>query len=245
MLPEIEICINCENIESVKYSVSAAFQGGADRVELCSAMHLDGLTPGNKLIIAARKAFQDRPGLLAMIRPRGGDFFYDPDTLKQMQKQVDMAAECGADGVVFGALNRSDRTVDTEAVCRLVDKAKAHNLKTTFHRAFDATPVRSKALEILADLDIDRVLTSGTAWGQQGTALDGVDTIESLLKQADNRIEIVAAGGIGPSNAAEISKILSKSGNRFSLHAYSSVLEQERTSAIKVEEMVNAARNIN
>ena len=72
---KFEVCINCDGKQSVTEAVGYAYAGGASTVELCGAMHLDGLTPTQEHIIEARKAFKDRSGLMIMIRPRGGDFF--------------------------------------------------------------------------------------------------------------------------------------------------------------------------
>ena len=75
---KIEICIEAASEEGVKDAVRAAYLGGAATVELCSAMHLDGLTPDPQHIIAARQAFGNRPGLMVMVRPRAGDFCFSP-----------------------------------------------------------------------------------------------------------------------------------------------------------------------
>ena len=74
---EVEICINSDSEQKIADSVGAAYFGGASRVELCSAMHLEGLTPTIEQIKLARKAFKERPGLNVMIRPRTRDFCYN------------------------------------------------------------------------------------------------------------------------------------------------------------------------
>ena len=103
----VEICINCDGPQDIEDSVGAAHAGGASTVELCSAMHFDGLTPSVDQISAARLAFDNRPGLLVMIRPRQGNFLYSPKEIVAIHRQIEAAATAGADGVVFGALNEA------------------------------------------------------------------------------------------------------------------------------------------
>ncbi len=83
-------------------SVKAAAQGGAARIELCSALSEGGVTPSAGLISMARKV--EGVKLHVLIRPRGGDFVYDAAETECMMADIRMAAECGADGVVIGAL---------------------------------------------------------------------------------------------------------------------------------------------
>ena len=102
----VEICIGAGEPQSTQTAVRAAYLGGADRIELCAAMDLQGLTPAKNCIKEARAAFVDRPGLVVMIRPRGGDFFYTRGELAQMHASIEMAAQYGADGVAFASLDK-------------------------------------------------------------------------------------------------------------------------------------------
>ncbi len=171
---DIEICISSDgNVES---EVGAAYCGGAARIELCSSMAEDGLTPTPGQISRAREAFPDTPGLMVMIRPRPGNFHYSTEEQDQMTTQIVRTAEVGADGVVFGALSENSN-IDMRAVENCVRLSRSLGLKTTFHRAFDAAPQTDRSLDILIDIGVDRVLTSGIAWGQTGSALEGLDRL--------------------------------------------------------------------
>ena len=108
----------------MRAAVTAAYHGGAERIELCSAMHLDGLTPDPQHIRIARDAFRDRPGLLVMVRPRAGDFCFSPDEVGQMVSQIELAQQCGADGVVLGVLRADDNRIASEPMQCLVQAAR-------------------------------------------------------------------------------------------------------------------------
>lgn len=184
----LEIC--CGDIESV----IAARSGGADRVELCAALEIGGITPSLGLVReAVRIAGPMRVNVL--IRPRGGDFLYTPSELDIMVTDIRAVAESGADGVVIGALN-ADGTIDINA-CRMMVKA-AHGLDITFHRAFDVCSDLTSALETVIDLGCDTILTSGGA----PTAVAGIDSLRRIAKLADGRIDILGASGVSPANAA-------------------------------------------
>ncbi len=239
---KIEACIHCDTLPMMIRSVRAAYDGGASRLELCAAMDVDGLTPSRELIVAAREYFA-RPGVLVMIRPRAGNFFYTDAEREIMQEQMTMAAECGADGVVFGLLDEK-RNIDFTALAKLMRHCQNLKLQTTFHRAFDATPNKFDALENLIDSGVDRVLTSGTTWGDGGGALDGIAPLNELIERAAGRIEIVIGGGVSPQNAAEILRQLSTTNRRVSLHSYSGIRKNGVTETHLVQTLVNVAAGL-
>jgi len=226
---DIEICINATAPAQTQASVSAAYAGGAHRVELCTSMHLEGLTPAQRCIEVARTAFMSRPGIVVMIRPRGGHFFYNRQEITLMCQQIAMAAGAGADGVALGALAESGKDLHA-SMPALVSCAKEFDLKVTLHRAFDALPDPHETLEAAIGLGIDRVLSSGTPWGSSAGVLEGIDVLEALCRRARGRIEIVAAGGISPKNAAAIARSLTQAGKPVSLHSYSGVEKNGITS---------------
>ena len=119
----LEVCVDC--LESAKN----AAESGAARLELCSALSLGGLTPSAGLLRAVKR--QIKTPAFVMIRSRHGDFVYDDDEIEVMRDDVTALKESGADGFVFGVLNR-DASVN-QAACRVLLEA-AHPLPCTFHR---------------------------------------------------------------------------------------------------------------
>jgi copper homeostasis protein len=176
----IEVCV-----DSVESAI-AAEQGGADRVELCDNLLEGGTTPSAGTIELARKHL--KLGLQVIIRPRGGDFCYSDIEFEVMKRDIELAKQLGADGVVIGIL-RPEGTVDMERTGSLIELARPLNV--TFHRAFDMTCDPYKALEDLIALGIDRILTSGQAF----SVLEGLDLIAELARKAGDRVIIMPGGG--------------------------------------------------
>lgn len=171
-------------------------------MELCDALFDGGTTPRAGMI-AACKAAVSIP-VFVMIRPRGGGFVYSDAERDVMRRDIVVARELGAEGMVIGGLRR-DNTVDLDLVRMLVETARG--LPVTFHRAFDLTPHFDASLESLADSGVQRVLTSGGA----STAADGVTTLAKLVRQAGSRIVVMAGGGIREDN---VRTVVSMSGVR-------------------------------
>ena len=176
-------------------SALAAERGGARRLELCDALFDGGTTPSAGMIAACR----DRVSipLFVINRPRGGGFVYSEPELDVMRRDIAVARDLGADGVVIGAL-RPDGTVNGEHVRSLVDVAGG--LAVTFHRAFDFVPDLGAALETIIAAGVTRVLSSGGA----RTAREGVATLAALVAQAGDRLVVMAGGGVREENVWEI-----------------------------------------
>ena len=188
-MPILEICAG-----SVESAI-AARDGGAQRIELCAALEIGGITPSAGIIAEARKV--EGLALNVIIRPRGGDFLYNSYEAESMIHDILLCKELGADGVVIGALT-ADGDIDTSLCRRLIDAADG--MSVTFHRAFDMCRNPQQALEELIALGCDRVLTSG----QATTAEAGIPLLKELVEQAAGRISIMPGCGVNSGNAAMI-----------------------------------------
>lgn len=185
----LEVCIDDEA------GALRALEAGAARLEVCSRLDLGGLTPTDELARACRAATQ-RP-LMAMVRPRGGDSVYDAAEIELMRGDLARMQRLDLDGVVLGALTARGE-IDVEVVRELV--ALARPLAVTFHRAFDHVRDPLRALDVLASLGIERVLTSGGA----ADAFVGRAALRTLVDHAGERLVVLAGGGVRAHNAREI-----------------------------------------
>lgn len=220
-------------------SVDAAVAGGARRIELCSSLELDGLTPPVAWIRSVKERF---PSLIVhvLIRPRAGDFCYAADEGDVMVSQVKEAVQAGADGIVVGALTPAG-AVDVALVQRLIDScrsAETRPVNVTFHRAFDVCRRPFEALEQIIALGCNRLLTSG----QGATVVEGSDMLRELRLRAAGRLILLPGGGVTPANAA---RILSLTGCT-EIHASASEVVDGRkiTSAAKVAVILRAIEGL-
>jgi copper homeostasis protein len=184
-----ELCV-----ESLKAAL-AAERGGADRIELCARLDLSGVTPAQPLTTAAVQALSIPVHVL--IRPRDGNFVYTTAEFEQMRQQLQWVKEAGAAGVAMGVL-LPDGRIDVDRSRELVELA--HPMKVTFHRAFDETPDLDVALEAVIKTGADCLLTSGGA----PNVLTGAGQIAQLVRQAGDRIQIMAGGGLKLASTAEV-----------------------------------------
>ena len=181
-------------VESLPEAV-AAEEAGAGRIELCADLTQDGLTPAPALVasVTARLGVP----VFVMVRPRGGGFIYADDEFDVMLRDVRGAGRSGLAGVVTGVLS-PDGSVDAPRTRALVEAAAP--LPVTFHRAFDRVADKVSALEALIDAGVARVLTSGGA----PTALEGAETIAALVRQARDRMVVLAGGGVRAHNVRDL-----------------------------------------
>jgi len=176
----------------------AAEQRGANRIELCSALDEDGLTPSQEL--TQQCIHQLSIPIMVMIRPRGGDFVYSEEEIRQMELDIDFFKQAKVAGVVFGLLT-DQHFIDTENIERLVRRAQP--LEVTFHKAIDYSFDTFKSFQELNTIDgITRVLTSGG----RDTAWNGRLVIKAMNELPGRRIKIIAAGKILPENRAQIAE---------------------------------------
>lgn len=191
MKPRILIEVAVETPEDAAYAEG----GGADQLELCSALDLGGLTPtlGTFFEIASLRQLP----IFVMIRPRGGDFVYSTSEFRVMCRDLETLLSYRPAGFVFGLL-KPDGRIDVERSEELLQRAGG--LPCVFHRAFDRAPNLSEALEELITLGFRRVLTSG----RETTAIAGCKTIATTVSQAAGRIEVMPCGQIRSRSVVEI-----------------------------------------
>jgi len=185
-------------VETFEEAVLAE-QRGANRIELCSALHLDGLTPSVELMQKACATL--KIPVMVMIRPKAGNFVYSENDILQMEAEIDQAKKAGAAGVVFGLLTPENK-IDEANTRRLANYAQP--LPVTFHKAIDALDDPVEGAQTLKNIKgIRRILTSG---GKQ-TALEGQATIREMMNATVGKITILVAGKVLESNLEEIQKV--------------------------------------
>lgn len=190
----LEVCV-----DSVQ-GLAAAIEGGADRIELCSALEIGGLTPSAGML---RAASNSPVPVVAMIRPRGGDFCFDEIEARLMLQEIDAVAAAGLQGVVLGA-SLQDGRLDMAMLERLVRRAANQGLLCTLHRAIDLCPDLGEATRQAVDLGFERILTSGGA----RSAPDGLDGLRRCFDAAAGRITIMPGAGISADNVHQLRKQL-------------------------------------
>ncbi len=177
-----------------------AQQKGAMRIELCSDLANDGLTPSFQLMKKA--CSQLNIPVMVMVRPRAGNFVYTDEELVKMKIAIDRAKEAGAYGIVLGLLTNNN-AIDEVNTRMLAEYA--HPLPVTFHKAIDELENPVEGVKVLKTIsNIKRILTSG---GKE-TALEGQETIREMIAEAEGKITMLVAGKVLDSNVNEIQKLI-------------------------------------
>lgn len=199
----LEVCV-----DSFK-SLQEAKRAGANRIELCSALNIGGLTPSYGLLNQVKSLINecyevdnssDKLEVFVMIRPRSGDFLYNEDEFETMLQDIDMVKELGFDGIVTGALLQ-DGQIDLDRMKSFVERAKP--LRTVLHRAFDHACEPDEKIPALIEIGICRILTSG----QRENALEGAQYLKVLQDKYGKWITIMPGCGINQDNIQEIMNI--------------------------------------
>lgn len=198
----LEVC--CGSYEDAKN----AERGGADRIELNSALYLGGLTPsiGTLELIKENLSIET----VVMVRPRGGGFYYTEEEYEVILCDAKQFLQKGCDGIAFGFLNEN-RTVDVSRTKKMVDLIRSFDKEPVFHRAFDVTEDMEEAMEQIIACGCTRLLTSG----QMPTAMAGIANLTWLHEQYGKSIDFVAGSGVNETNA----QILMKQTGILSLHS--------------------------
>ncbi len=191
-----EVCV--ENFTNIP----AAVQAGANRIELNDNLAVGGTTV-SKGVMAAAAAYTREAGipLVAMIRPRGGDFVYTDEEIAMMIGDLRTAKECGVPSVTFCAVTPAGR-LDVVAIQELLDAAQP--LEVVCHMGFDAINLgdQQEAMNWLIAHGVQRILTHGGPMSASIT--DNLPQLKALVEMADDRIEILPGGGITAANVDEI-----------------------------------------
>lgn len=188
----LEICT--DSFEGAK----AATKYCVNRIELCSALSVGGLTPSYGLI--KQCVALDKLSVQVMIRPKSGGFQYSPSAIKIMITDIKATKKLGAQGVVFGILDNQNHISPINKT--LADLAKSLGLETTFHRAFDFVTDYHQSVNQLITCGFDRLLTSGL----QPKAADGISVISDLQLCYGTKIQIMAGSGVNAQNALKFSE---------------------------------------
>lgn len=178
--------------------ISDVIDRGANRIELCDNLSVGGTTVSHGVAVEAiNYCHAKKVPVMAMIRPRGGNFIYSNEEIEMMKKDIIHLKELGTDGVVFGCLTESG-WIDESAMLSLLPLAK--DLEVIFHMAFDQiTPENQlKAIDWLIEHHVDRILTHG---GPEGSKIeDNLDRLKEYVEYASGRITILPGGGITDKN---------------------------------------------
>ena len=193
MNPILEICVDSLS------SARAAIAGGADRLELCSALSIGGLTPYTALLQQIRQ--ESTIPIRCLMRPRAGDFLYTRDEIMMMAMQIRALKDAGADGFVIGCLT-ADGDLDKTALAPLIEAAGGAGL--TLHRCIDVSRDLCKTYRDAAELGIDTVLTSGGA----SNCRTGMAAIGELLALRDeiSGPEVLIGAGVNASVISDFRK---------------------------------------
>lgn len=185
----VEACVT-----SVEEAVTC-FDAGADRAELCTALHVGGLTPSTENVQATLSAVSDP--VVVLVRPHADTFRLDPGAIGSVVERVGSLASLGVDGVVVGMLDESGR-VDGAAMADVVSAADGRPV--TFHRAFDEVEDPLKEIEPLIQAGVSRLLTSGGA----ATAWQGRHVLRKLVKATGDELTVLGGGRIRGDHVREL-----------------------------------------
>lgn len=178
-------------VDNIQDAINA-FKKGADRIEFCSNLDEDGLTPSNYDLISLKKSISIP--VRVMVRPHSNSFNYNDDDLIQMKETIKFCKNQKFDGVVFGCLD-DDNELDLNKIKYLADFAKPLNV--IIHKAIDLTSSPLNSLKKLLEIDnVNGVLSSG---GFE-TAKLGTEVLKKMINISPNEFEIISAGKITNQN---------------------------------------------
>jgi copper homeostasis protein len=182
-------------VETYDQALTATRQG-ANRIELCSDLAHDGLTPDLDLTRQLAEILQIP--IRVMIRPRPGNFVFTNTEVEQMINSINQFKQLPIEGFVIGMLTPNSRP-DLPNLKRLAQAALP--FKMTFHKAIDeCTNITEAVFDIINNVPVDTILTSGG----QPTAWEGRETLQKLVRITGKRVNIMPAGKITASNIDQL-----------------------------------------
>lgn len=179
----LEVCV--DSLASARQAIAA----GADRLELCSALAVGGLTPYEALLRQIRQ--ESDIAIRCLMRHRAGDFLYTPEEREMLRMQILSLKEAGADGFVIGCLT-PEGELDQEAMKPLIEACGDKGI--TLHRCIDVSRDPVKTYMDAGKLGIDTVLTSGGA----SCCRCGQEAISGMLglRDLENGPEVLIGAGV-------------------------------------------------
>jgi len=171
---------------------------GADRIELCSHLDKDGLTPERETILDVLSSISIP--IKIMIRPRSGNFVYNKKEIYQMEEEISFCKTNGVKEVVFGVLDTQKR-IDMDLVKRLTNIS--YPMRVTFHKAIDCSDNIKEAFEQLIKC---KAVTSVLTSGKGKFVLENRTLIKEIIQLYKDKINIILAGGITNDNLDKIHK---------------------------------------
>jgi copper homeostasis protein len=186
------------------YDCLQAYKGKADRVELNSALYMGGLTPSIASLVLTKQNTDLK--VICMARPRGAGFCYEKEYFEQLLLDAKTLLEYGADGIAFGCLDDKGN-INVSQTKEVIDAVKSYGKgkEVVFHRAFDCVSDPYEAVEILINLGVHRILTSGL----ESKAEQGIKLLKDLQQRYGDKIQILAGSGV---NAKNVKKIMEYTG---------------------------------
>lgn len=185
----LELCVG--SIEAVPFANQYPF----DRIELCQALEVGGLTPSPALFEFARN--NTKKEIHVLIRPRMGNFSYSSSEKELILNEIQFFSDKNCSGIVIGALNEKSQ-LDLPFLKQI--RQQFPSLTLTFHRAFDDVTNKKEALQQLIDLGFKRILTAGS----KANIEENIAELKELVHDANKQIDIMIGGGINTLNCKKL-----------------------------------------
>ncbi|MBF4694564.1 copper homeostasis protein CutC [Fusibacter ferrireducens] len=172
-----------------------AARNHADRLEVCKCLNIGGVTPDEDMLMKIRQKI--KIPLMALVRPRGGDFIYTVKEFEVMLKTIELCKKWGYQGIAIGALT-SDGEVDKTYMEAFM--VAATGMEVTFHMAFDECKDLFRSMHWLKDIGVKRILTKGG----KHSAFDNIESLKALHRESKGEIIIMPGGGVTKDNYLEL-----------------------------------------